>query len=986
MSPHTAVTLPPPPRHFGAAGAVLLATFMAVAGPVVAVTYILPGDESMVDRTPTIVFGRVLFAAPAPDDPQLPATDFIVRVEEVLKGGVAGDTIVVRQLGGARPDGLAMRVGGLRMLREGQRVLLFLADQDSGEDRVDVVYRTVDFALGIFFEVPAEGRALLEREPSLREDVLDLGQQTPADRQALLGPRDGDGFRRWIRHRAAGVERPADYFVPESEVERGPVTVASPYRFFRTEEECAYPNRTVRWVEFERGQTVAFGIQKGGQPGLTEAATRTAVSNAMWAWNSDAGSRVELRYFPNPVAPEIAEYRNGRNLIMFDDPVNYMGELEPEGGPIGWAYLWWWCNNPPVRRPPPYQRYSDVRIAQSDITTRRGLDEYLRRRYNTETSRRLFFETLLGHELGHSLGFAHPCGDDESGTCRTAATREAIMHATIHGDRRGARLSSDDRAILRRLYPAPPSSEPPLAPGDVRVTPTNGTTVRVTWRDRSDDEDGFQVWQQLEGAAWVKSVSTSANFELVHVYSLQPGGRYRFLVRAWRGDLHADSYPVAVTMPSGPPPSAPTDVRVTPTNSTTARVTWRDRSDNEDGFRVWKRLAAEGWEVASKTLANVEEALVDGLRPGGHYTFIVRADRESLYADSDPVMVTMPSPGTLQRLQFGVKFSATANGSTFVGEASWSSDKGVLYWLFDPQNPEALVKVLDGRGINDHWWIDLAVASDLRSVSRMTHRGTEDEWVAVTGLGKDVFNDPGETANRLVHCAFPASRTDNYCAISGYGTTVSLRDAWDSSGRIPSSYFVSSSVAADVAHAAAISPDRLFRRADSSHATAGIGEDRLDLRPLSSAAEAASTLHRSQFDVHFEARAKGERYFGRSTGWTSDQGVLYWLFDPQNAEALTKVLDGRKINGHWWLDLAVTSDLHSVLRVIHRGTGDAWVAITGFGRNVFSDPGESADRLVHCAFPANRADNRCAVSGYGTTISLRDAWDSSGRIPSIHYD
>ena len=70
----------------------------------------------------------------------------------------------------------------------------------------------------------------------------------------------------------------------------------------------------------------------------------------------------------------------------------------------------------------------------------------------------------------------------------------------------------------------------------------------------------------------------------------------------------------------------------------------------------------------------------------------------------------------------------------------------------------------------------------------------------------------------------------------------------------------------------------------------------------------------------------------------------------------------------------------------HRGDGDEWVAITGFRRDVFSDPGDTADRLVHCAFPANRADNQCTAAGYGTTISLRDAWDSSGRIPTSHFD
>ncbi len=50
----------------------LLATVLAVAHPAAAITYILPSDGSMVDRTGTIVFGRVLFAGAAPDGLPLP--------------------------------------------------------------------------------------------------------------------------------------------------------------------------------------------------------------------------------------------------------------------------------------------------------------------------------------------------------------------------------------------------------------------------------------------------------------------------------------------------------------------------------------------------------------------------------------------------------------------------------------------------------------------------------------------------------------------------------------------------------------------------------------------------------------------------------------------------------------------------------------------------------------------------------------------------
>ena len=1103
----------------------LLAIGLLAAMPASAITYVLPTDESLVDRTPTILFGRVLSATPAPGDLRLPATDFTFQVEEVLKGAVADSTVTVRQLGGRRPDGMAMQVSGLPRLREGERVLLFLAEREG-------VHATVDFGLGIFFETRLQDRSLLERAPSLREEVLDV--VADGDAAALLGPRDGALFRRWIRDRAAGLPRPADYFVPESEVLRGPAVVTSPYRFSRTRSDCVYPDHTIRWTEFEQGGFVAFRLQEGGQPGLSEAVTRRAVNNAMQAWNSDAGSRVDLRYHADAVSPERSALR-GWNLMMFDDPFETRYPLIPgEGGALAWARRWYSCNSPPVRRPPPYDRYSDVRITQSDIVTAKGLGTWLQWRDSSAVLANL--EEILAHELGHSLGFAHPCGDDVSGECKTTATDEAIMRGRIHLDARGARLSSDDRAILRQLYPEPvsepplqaptdvsvvptssttvrvswrdrsddedgfqvwkrlegaegagwsvaartpasieqahvsglrpggkyrflvralhadghadsetvvvtmPPSEPPLqAPTDVSVVPTESTTVRVSWRDRSDNEDGFEVWKRLEGAGWSAAVRAPANIEQAHVSGLRPGGRYRFFVRAFHADGHADSETVAVTMPRPDPvtpPRAPTDVSAVPTNGTTVRVSWRDRSDNEDGFEVWNRLGGAGWSVAARTAADIEEALVSDLRPGGRYRFLVRAFHADGHANSDHVVVTMREPGTLHGSRFGVGFSAEANGSEVTGQeagwsSDWSSDKGVLYWLFDPRNPEALVKVLDGRSWNGHWWFDLAVASDLRSVTKVFHHRTGDEWVVLTGFGKDVFLEPGESANRLVHCAYPLRRDypepdDNTCAVSGYGTTVSLRDAWGSSGRIPSSYFPSAFASADAAsvdagHVSADPGHRRFARAANRQGTAGLpghvpqaAVDHAPVRrlrqrhrvepalplpartghdghanglpvPAPTAAAEPVSLQRSQFDISFSANANDSTAIGES-GWSSDKGVLYWLFDPQNPEALVKVLDGRSWNGHWWFDLAVASDLRSVTRVIHVETGDEWVAITGFGKDVFREPGEAANRLVHCAFPASRADGGCAVSGYGTTVSLRDAWNSSGRIPSRYYD
>ena len=181
--------------------------------PASAVVYVVPTDESMVDRSPVIVFGEVLSAGPGPDGSG-PTTDYLFAIEEVLKGFVAGSGIMVRQPGGVGADGVAMTIGGLPMLAEGDRVLLFLRTETNGAHSI------VEYGLGMFWEVDVADQSLLVREPSLEGGVPLGGDATAGVRATSRPPRNAKRFRRWIADRTTGLERPGDYF--ETDLPDGP--------------------------------------------------------------------------------------------------------------------------------------------------------------------------------------------------------------------------------------------------------------------------------------------------------------------------------------------------------------------------------------------------------------------------------------------------------------------------------------------------------------------------------------------------------------------------------------------------------------------------------------------------------------------------------------------------------------------------------------------------------------------------------------------
>ena len=440
--------------------ALLLAAVVASA-PAAAIVYVLPTDGSMVGRSQVIVFGEVRSSAPALAG-RLPSTDYAVEIEEVLKGFVAGSTILVRQPGGVGPDGVAMKILGVPMLADGDRVLLFL-------DPVDDVYRPVEFALGMFFEVRAGERVLLAREPSLQGEAPEPNDPAAGERARSRQPRDAARFRRWIADLAAGVERPADYF--DAGWPDRPLGVVEPFRVTRSPaSDCLHDGLPIRWREFDRGESVGVTVQASGQPGVPGGGL-SEVGAAIRAWNNDPESRANLVLHGTSNREFLIDDVDGVNSISYEDPFDEIpGSYEHGGGgTIAITYTFFYCDASAAPHSIPGNESDEaLEIVESNVTTQDGYQEWV----SSNSNPRKAHEEIMAHELGHVLGISHPCGDSASGPC-DAVTAQALMRATVHGDGRGAALNSDDRAAVRYLYGVPrdPYPDPPTGSGYTSCRP-----------------------------------------------------------------------------------------------------------------------------------------------------------------------------------------------------------------------------------------------------------------------------------------------------------------------------------------------------------------------------------------------------------------------------------------------------------------------------------------------------------------------------------
>lgn len=420
---------------------------LAAATPAAATSFVMVSDRDLADRAPLIVTGRVLSGGAAVEPGGAPATAYAVAVEETVRGIAPGAVVEVRSPGGVRSDGLGLAIRGAPRFAAGERVLLFLKPDAGGG------FRVLYLMLGAFHERWTPAGPVWQRE--LGEAVeLPAPGRTPAA-ASWRGPRDRESFVAWLADRAAGVDREPDYFAAAAEGgvgdSGGEPTAASPAGpvplpagFTLLEHEGLH----IRWFDFDTGGTVRWRVHEDGQPGLTLQQTLDAFGEGMAAWSSGIPNIIDYRYHSSQLTTATGGLTtfDDVNAIVFDDP-NDNPDLDPDfscatGGVLAIGGPWFSVTTQTWEG-------EDYRpTVGGDVVTNVGIDCFIAGSPNPVVAA----AELYGHELGHTLGFGHSCGDSSSPSCTDPVLEDALMKAFIHNDGRGARINEDDRAACGALY------------------------------------------------------------------------------------------------------------------------------------------------------------------------------------------------------------------------------------------------------------------------------------------------------------------------------------------------------------------------------------------------------------------------------------------------------------------------------------------------------------------------------------------------------
>ena len=232
------------------------------------------------------------------------------------------------------------------------------------------------------------------------------------------------------------------------------------------------------------------------------------------------------------------------------------------------------------------------------------------------------------------------------------------------------------------------------------------------------------------------------------------------------------------------------------------------------------------------------------------------------------------------RFAVAVAWQVPADGRSGAGKAVPLTGDTGMFWFFDPANIELVVKVLDGTTLNGNYWVFYAGLSNVAYTITITDLRT--------GQVRKYENPSGTIASAADTSAFEASS-------GASGVPAGRGSAADSLSRteIYALY------------------ELLSERPKAAE-------------PINPCAAGGTTLcllgGRFRLTVDWEIPGQGRSGHGVAAPITNDTGS-FWFFDEGNVELAVKVLDGRALNGRFWLFVGGLTDVRYTLRVTDTETG-----------------------------------------------------------------
>ncbi len=286
----------------------------------------------------------------------------------------------------------------------------------------------------------------------------------------------------------------------------------------------------------------------------------------------------------------------------------------------------------------------------------------------------------------------------------------------------------------------------PGAPTQLIAATVSNRQIDLTWEDRATDEDSFKVERgsiSAPGApvAYKQIAALRANTTGFSDTTLAANTSYLYRVRAYNRAGHSGySNPAnAITLPN--PPAAPSTLVANTISNTQINLSWQDKSGNEAGFRIERKMAVtDAYVEIGKVAANVTNYSDNSLEALNTYFYRVRA------------------------------FNAG-------GTSSYTNEAFATTRPNPPANPRELTATPVSNKQIDLSWLDSSVDEDSFKIERRQGTAGKYKIVGAVGANSMNFSDAGLAPNTLYFYRIRAMSAGGFSAYSNEANATTLPNA-----------------------------------------------------------------------------------------------------------------------------------------------------------------------------------------------------------------
>lgn len=179
-------------------------------------------------------------------------------------------------------------------------------------------------------------------------------------------------------------------------------------------------------------------------------------------------------------------------------------------------------------------------------------------------------------------------------------------------------------------------------PANLTYEFVSSTQILLKWTDTSDNESGFNVeWKKDADAEWSVYEWMGAGYTACQVTGLNPYTKYYFRVRAYNNNGNVDSVSNEIIV-STALPAAPSDVKAVSLSASQAKITWKDNSDSEVGFKVLSKPSNGYYFVEIASLSKDTTSYIDSkVAAGSLYYYKVVSYNATGSSESEETSVTI---------------------------------------------------------------------------------------------------------------------------------------------------------------------------------------------------------------------------------------------------------------------------------------------------------------------------------------------------------